>query len=217
MWDWIKNTSGKMAQAGMEYLNYRQFTLSLLNLTHEQAYSVLREKIFAMDDTQIKTFYGVVTALIQEAQQSLQQAEYQARGGGVFEDQVDRFMANYNAGFPVGREVQQAQMVLQGLVTVAQFVELIYQERAAQPPPQVRPITPQDSLPLYPPQSNQQTPSEIHIQNQSPPSEGLDDMQKAQLFMDLQKRHLQLMPNIMPGKAVGKEKPGVNRTGYLSG
>ena len=140
MWGWLKDAAKQFIHMGANYLQNRAFILSLFNMAPQQAYWVLKQKIEAMDDETLRSFSVTLSGMIGEAQQAAQQASDASSWGTSFEDRTAQFMAEAQAGFPSSQQVNQAQMYVQGLHTIANYAQQFYQEkltRAAQQPPVV--------------------------------------------------------------------------------
>ena len=130
MWNWLKDIGQKAVANGAAYMQHRNFIQSLFNMSKEQALWALKQKIVQLDDQGIQMFGGVLTGMINEAQQAAQQSTGNDAWGTSVEDRIAYSMAHIQAGMPAQQNTQ-AQNYLDGLKGIAYFANQFYQEKLA--------------------------------------------------------------------------------------
>ena len=133
MWDWIKETAANAVNAGAQYVIHVSFIESLLNMTYEQAYDALRQKIYELDDQGFEAFWGALNTLYMQTEQQLNSTDQYGSGeswGASFEDRMAQSMAEIQAGVThqPNPAYQQLQYRLQNLQAVAQHAQAFRQE-----------------------------------------------------------------------------------------
>ena len=218
MWDWIKETATNAVNAGAQYLVHVSFIESLLNMTYEQAYATLREKMFELDEPGYQSFYGALNTLYMQTQQQLNSTDPYGSGeswGSSFEDRMAQSLAEIQAGVSHGPNpvYQQLQYRLQSLQAIAQHAQAFRQEALQQSAVGTPdPAGQEDS-------SNQverQVGAFEHHARQiqelfagttagDPPAvpddEPLDEMAALQLYVATDSRMTAIMARLMPGQA----------------
>ena len=136
MWDWIKATAANAVSAGAQYLIDVSFIDGLLNMTYDQAYQTLRQKMFELDDQGYQAFCNALNAMYGQTQQQLNATDQYGSGeswGSSFEDQMAQSLAEIQAGVTHGPSpaFQQLQSRLQNLHAVGQHAQTFRQEAIA--------------------------------------------------------------------------------------
>ena len=133
MWDWIKETAANAVNAGAQYVVHVSFIESLLNMTYEQAYDALRQKMHELDEQGFEAFWGALNTLYMQTEQQLNATDQYGSGeswGASFEDRMAQSMAEIQAGVShqPNPAYQQLQSRLQNLQAVAQHAQAFRQE-----------------------------------------------------------------------------------------
>lgn len=130
MWEELKNAAKGFVGGITDYLANRTFILSLFEMPTEQAHSLLRQKIDAMDQAAWKNFQYTLSTLMNEAQQAVQRANSTSSWGPCIEDRMAETMARISTGVHSSSTPTAEQNYLQVLQVIANLTEQFRHEKA---------------------------------------------------------------------------------------
>lgn len=132
MWDWLKETAGKLWNAGIQYATHYAFVAQTVKLPDSDAIERLRNRVNELDDSDYAAFRETINFMISEAENSVKQLEDQALNswGGFIEDRIAYLGAHLNAGSSPYEtpEVQQARAYLERLQGAGYYADQFRQQ-----------------------------------------------------------------------------------------